>query len=131
MLDLAFTRACTQALVIGVFGGAGLVLTQLYSRRGPLIFPVYAAILAALALSLTRADSLAFSARFLAAFAGLAASTGIAMAGTVFLAARARRAYLASGRTLGPGQIPWWADMPATGCLAGRTARRCEPVHLP
>jgi hypothetical protein len=26
-----------QAAVIGVFGGAGLVLTQLYTRRGPMI----------------------------------------------------------------------------------------------
>ena len=37
-----------RAGVVGIFGGAGLVLTQMYSRRGPLIFPVYAAILAAL-----------------------------------------------------------------------------------
>jgi hypothetical protein len=99
----------TQALVIGVFGGAGLVLTQIYSRRGPLIYPVYAVILAALTLSLAHADSLPFSPRFSAAFAGILVSTAIAMVGTMVRAARARRDLLASGRELAPGRMPWWA----------------------
>ena len=42
--------ALPRAIVVGLFGGAGLALTSIYSRRGPLIYPVYAAILAALAL---------------------------------------------------------------------------------
>jgi hypothetical protein len=104
-----FTYAFSQAIVIGVFGGAGLVLTQLYSRRGPLIYPVYAAILAALALSLARADSLSFGARFVAAFAGMVASTAIAMAATIMRSARQHRAYVAKGVPMGPGHIPWWA----------------------
>jgi hypothetical protein len=31
VFDSVLTRVFTQALVVGVFGGAGLVLTQLYS----------------------------------------------------------------------------------------------------
>ena len=52
-MSSAFTHVLLQAAVIGVFGGAALVLTQLYSRRGPMIYPVYAAILLA-ALAHTR-----------------------------------------------------------------------------
>ncbi len=44
-----FTPTLLRGLVIGAFGGAGLILTQVYSRRGPLIFIVYATILFALA----------------------------------------------------------------------------------
>jgi hypothetical protein len=109
VFDPTFTRACSQALVIGVFGGAGLVLVQLYSRRGPLIYPAYAAILVALTLSLARAGSLPFSARALAAFTALAASTVIAMAGAAVRAAGARRDYATAGRVLASGGAPWWA----------------------
>jgi hypothetical protein len=109
VFDPAVTRVFTQALVVGVFGGAGLVLTQLYSRRGPLIYPVYAAILAALALCLARAGPIGFSARFAAAFGGLVVSTAIAMTGTMVIAARARRELLASGRPFAQEHIPLWA----------------------
>jgi len=105
----AFTQVLLQALVIGVFGGASLVLTQLYSRRGPLIYPVYAAILVALTLSLTRATNFGFDSRFVAAFTGMAISTAIAMGGTIVLARRSRRARASSGRPAVPGHIPRWA----------------------
>jgi len=105
MLSYAFF----QAVVIGVFGGAGLVLTQLYSRRGPLIYPVYAAILVALALSLAHAGSLSFGARFVAAFAGMVVSTAITMTAIIIRSARRRQAYVAAGVTMGPGHMPWWA----------------------
>jgi hypothetical protein len=59
-------QALERALVIGLFGGAALVLTNLYSRRGPLIYPVYAAILFTLGLSLSRATALGFGARLAA-----------------------------------------------------------------
>ena len=105
MISFAFF----QAIVIGVFGGAGLVLTQLYSRRGPLIYPVYAAILIALALSLAHAGSVSFGARFVAALAGMVVSTAISMAAVVIASRRRRRAYVTAGITMGPGHMPWWA----------------------
>ena len=103
------TYAFSQAIVIGVFGGAGLVLTQLYSRRGPLSYPVYAAIIAALALSPSRANALGFGERFLAAFAALMLSTAVAATATIVRGRRRRREYIASGVTMAPGGIPWWA----------------------
>jgi hypothetical protein len=108
MSDPAVLRACTQAIVIGVFGGAGLVLTRLYSRRGPLIFPVYAALLAALAISVARFASLGFSARFAAVFSGLAVGTILLFVAAMFLGGRERRALVASGQTLARGGMPWW-----------------------
>jgi len=108
-MDSAFTHVLLQTAVIGVFGGAGLVLTQLYSRRGPLIYPVYAAMLFVLALSLTRAAGLGFASRFLAALVGMLISTAIAMVGIGVFAEGTRRALLASGRPLAPGGIPAWA----------------------
>jgi hypothetical protein len=105
-MDSAFIHVLLQTAVIGAFGGAGLVLTQLYSRRGPLIYPVYAAILFVLALSLTRATGLGFASRFLAALVGMLISTTIAMVGTV---ARSHPGLLESGRPLAPGRIPSWA----------------------
>jgi hypothetical protein len=98
-----------QAAVIGVFGGAGLVLTQLYSRRGPMIYPVYATILFVVALSLTRATASGFASRFLAALTAMIISTLVSMAGTAIRATRSRRALLASGRPLAPGRVPVWA----------------------
>jgi hypothetical protein len=109
VISNAFIQAVLQASIIGAVGGVGLVLTQIYSRRGPLIYPVYAAILFALTLSLSRATGVDFSLRYMAAFVAMGLSTGIAMIGTMFRAARARRELVASGRSVAPGQIPPWA----------------------
>ena len=107
-MNTPFVHVLLQTAVIGILGGAGLVLTQLYSRRGPMIYPVYAAILFVLTLSLTRAAGLGFAPRFLAALVAMMISTAIAMVATVVLAARRRRALLASGRPIGPGRVPSW-----------------------
>lgn len=66
-----------RSLVLGVFGGVGLVLTTVFSRRGPLNFPVYAGFLAALAVLLARYSDIAFPQRLLAAMTAfiVAAST--------------------------------------------------------
>ncbi len=103
-----FVAALARALVIGAFGGAGLVLTQVYSRRGPLIFPVYAALLAALALSRARAAHLGFSPRFLIALSATVLATTIAFVATLILAARVRRRLKREGRQLAPGRAPVW-----------------------
>jgi hypothetical protein len=103
-----FVHALSRALVIGLFGGAGLVLTQLYSRRGPLIYPVYAAILFVLALSLARTPSLGFAARLLVAFAAVMLSTLAALVATIILGNRQRQRLRESGRPLAPGRAPLW-----------------------
>jgi hypothetical protein len=97
-----------RALVIGAFGGVALVLTQIYSRRGPIIYPVYAAILLTLGLFLMRAVGLGFGARLLICFVAVLLSTAMTFVATLVLAARARARLLAQGRTLVPGHAPIW-----------------------
>ena len=70
MAELVTHPAFLRAVVLGAFGGIGLVLTTVYSHRGPLIFPVYAAFLGSLALLLARYSDISFSLRLSAAMAG-------------------------------------------------------------
>jgi hypothetical protein len=104
-----FLPTLLRALTIGAFGGTALVLTQVYSRRGPLVYPVYAAILFALGLFLARVAGLGFGARLLICFVAISLSTAISLVATLFLAARARARLLAEGRKLVPGRAPIWA----------------------
>ena len=73
--ELLLNPALPRALTVGAFGGAGLVLTVVYSRRGPMIFVPYGALLAALTLLLSRFSYLPYAPRFAAAFAGFAIAT--------------------------------------------------------
>jgi len=98
----------SRSVVVGILGGAGLVLTHLYSRRGPLIYPVYAAILAALALVSARFDSLPYSAHFSAVLSGMFVATAIAFVEVMRSAKAARQRLIASGRPLVEGGAPWW-----------------------
>ena len=107
-MSIEFVPALSRALVIGVFGGASLVLTQMYSRRGPLIYPVYAAILFVLGLSLVRTPTLGFGARVLVAFAAVLLSTLFSLVAVLVLGNRQRRRLRESGRTLAPGRAPVW-----------------------
>ncbi|HEY4218790.1 MAG TPA: hypothetical protein VGM67_16725 [Gemmatimonadaceae bacterium] len=86
-----------RAAVVGLFGAAGLALTVLYSRRGPMIYPVYGALLAASGLLSSRFASLPFVSRFSA----LLLAFCIASAGLWLMvdrvAARARRREVVRG----------------------------------
>src|SRR2546429_9085801 len=73
--ELLVNPALPRALAVGAFGGVGLVLTVVYSRRGPMIFVPYAALLAALTLLLSRFGQLPYAPRFAAAFAAFAIAT--------------------------------------------------------
>jgi hypothetical protein len=84
------------------------VLTQIYSRRRPMIYPVYAAMLFALGLFLSRASGFGFGARLLVCFAAVLLSTAITFIAALVLAGRARARLLAEGRTLAPGHAPIW-----------------------
>ena len=90
--------ALPRAAVIGAFGGAGLALTATYSRRGPMIYPVYAAILAALAVLLSRYPNVPYLGRLLAALIGFCVATAAAYVAVGILARRARRRLVAKGR---------------------------------
>ncbi|MEO8334107.1 MAG: hypothetical protein ABI664_03990 [bacterium] len=87
-----------RALVVGLFGGAGLVLTSLYSRRGPAIYPVYAAFLTLLAFELARYDYLSYAARFSAAACAFILASAALWVVSALRATRARRELILAGR---------------------------------
>ena len=98
----------SRTLVVGIFGGAGLVLTQMYSRRGPLIYPVYAAILASIALVSARFGDLPYAAHLAAALTAMLVATAMAAAGVLVLGRHERQRIRESGRPIAPGGAPWW-----------------------
>jgi hypothetical protein len=98
LIELLATLAVARALVVGLFGGVGLVLLAVYSRRGPLVFPVYAAILAALAAVLSRDAALPYAARYAAALVGFVAASAPFFVATMHLAGRDRARLRAAGR---------------------------------
>lgn len=73
----------SQSIVVGLLGGAGLVLTHLYSQRGPLVYPVYAAILAALAFVSAHFEGLPYLAHLSAVLAGMFVATAIVFSSRV------------------------------------------------
>ena len=77
-IELLSNPAFPRALVVGLFGGAGLSLTIIYSRRGPMIYVPYAALLVALALLLSRYAELSYFTRFAAALGGFAVASAAA-----------------------------------------------------
>lgn len=97
-IELLANPAFPRALVVGVFGGAGLVLTAVYSRRGPLIFVPYAAFLAALTLLLARYPGLAYGARFAAGLASFLVASAALYVVTGLLADHSRQRLVAEGR---------------------------------
>lgn len=99
-IELLANPALPRAVVVGVFGGAGLALTTIYSRRGPLIYPAYATLLAALALLLARYDTLALSERFAAALAGFVVASVALYVTVLILSNRQRRQLVSEGRLL-------------------------------
>lgn len=98
----------SRALVVGVFGGAGLVLTHRYSRRGPLVYPVYATILIALGLVSARFAELPYLVHFLGNLGGLFTASAIAVVAVITRGNIERERLRNSGKTLGPGGSPWW-----------------------
>lgn len=96
--ELLANPVVPRALIVGAFGGVGLVLTVVYSRRGPAIYPVYAALLVALTVVLSRYPAVPYPGRFGAALAGFVAASVPLYVATGLLAARARRRLQAEGR---------------------------------
>jgi hypothetical protein len=104
MRDVLVNPALPRALVVGLFGGAGLALTAMYSRRGPLIYPVYAALLAALAMLLARYSTISFADRLVAALGGFSVASGVLYVATGILPDGARRRLVDQGR-LRPSEL--------------------------
>ncbi|HXG97898.1 MAG TPA: hypothetical protein VNJ06_12425 [Gemmatimonadales bacterium] len=78
----------SQALVLGALGGVALILVQVFSTRGPLIFIPYAAMFGALAPLLARYRNEGFLTRTGAGFAAFLMATVMAYAFIVLWANR-------------------------------------------
>ena len=89
-----------RAIVLGIFGGIGLALTPTFSRRGPMILPVYAALLAALGFLVARYAAVPFAARAFAIFAAYCVASLALYIATGVLADRDR------GRSVQQGRLP-------------------------
>ena len=110
MLDLTDSGPLlARAIVIGALGGIGLILTHVFSRRGPLIFPVYAGILASLALVTSRFSAVPFNTAFVSVLAGMTVATMLALASVLVRTAKHRRKVVASGRVIKDERPPRWA----------------------
>ena len=108
-LELLANPAFPRAIVVGVFGGAGLALTMIYSGRGPLIYPVYAALLTALALLLARYDAMLLVERFAAALVGFLVASAILYITVGIRSDQQRRRLLVQGRlSATSGRLPLW-----------------------
>lgn len=90
--------AFPRAIVLGAFGGIGLVLTTIYSRRGPLVFVPYAALVAALAVLLARYPELPYAARLGAGLAGFLVASAALYVTAAIRGDRGRRRLVAEGR---------------------------------
>lgn len=118
--DLLANPAFSRAVVLGVFGGAGLALTAIYSRRGPLIYPAYATLLAALTLLLARYNGMSFSERFAAALAGFLVASAALYITVGILSDRQRRRLVAEGRLPASAldsRLPLWGHAWRVGFL--------------
>jgi hypothetical protein len=102
MPELFLTPALSRAIVVGAFGGAALVLTAVYSRRGPTILVPYAGLGGAIALLLSRYSTLSYGGRFVAALAGFLVATILLYAAVGVLARRARQQRRRDGKLPAP-----------------------------
>jgi len=107
--ELLVNPALPRALAVGAFGGVGLVLTVVYSRRGPLIFVPYAALLAALTLLLSQFGQLPYAPRFAAAYAAFAMATVPVYVAVGVLGKRQRERRLSAEPP--PGRLSLWGHV--------------------
>jgi hypothetical protein len=99
ILESVFSNpALGRAIVLGLFGGVGLALTTITSRRGPMIFPVYAAILVGLAMLLSRFSDITHAEGLIATLAGFSVASGVLYVATMLHARRILERDVARGR---------------------------------
>lgn len=111
-----------RALVLGLFGGVSLVLTHTYSRRGPIMYPVYAAILFASTLMMAQYSEFSFGTRFAGVLLSLVVATACSLAQVLYGASKRRHARAQAGKPPLPGGAPWWGMPIVVGSLVAASA---------
>lgn len=98
-----------RALVVGAFGGVGLLLGYRFSTRGAIMFPIYGAILLITSLVMAQFPGLSFAVRFGGLMLAMSVSTAIAMVGVLYATARRMQARAKRGLPPVEGHAPWWS----------------------
>jgi hypothetical protein len=116
------TGVMVGALVMGAFGGVGLILMHVYTRRGPLLYFVYAALLLSTALMLSQYDALPFATRFLAVLVALSVASLFLFVRVAIRSSRRERIRVREGRPPLVVTRPWWGMPTVVGALAAVSA---------
>lgn len=111
-----------RALIVGLFGGVSLILTHMHSRRGPLMYSVYAAILFVSTLIAAQFTELSFVTRFTGVLLSLVVATGCSLAHVMHLAAKRAQARAREGKPPLAGGAPWWGMPIVVGSLVVASA---------
>ena len=121
-IDIVTNPLFPRAIVLGFLGGIGLALTPMLTRRGPMVLPVYAALLAALAILTARYSDVPFAARVVAVFAAYSLASLALYIATGIHADRARRRSVEQGRLPASAlayRLPILGHLWRLGALAG------------
>lgn len=111
-----------RSLIVGVFGGISLVLSHMYTRRGPLIYPIYAAILFASTLVVAQYAEYPFGIRFTGVLLSLVVATAFGLARVMHVAAKRSQSHALAGKPPIPGGAPWWGMPVVLGGLVAASA---------
>ena len=116
------TDVMISALVMGIFGGVGLTLMHAYTRRGPVLYIVYAALLLSTALMLSQYDALPFAVRFLAVLCTLMVASLFLFVRVAMRSSRRERMRVREGKPPLTVTRPWWGMPTVVGALAAVSA---------
>lgn len=103
-----------RGIIVGLFGGVALILLRRYSRRGPLMYPCYALILAVAGVVVSQFPESSYFARFTTIAFSLALATTIVFVDVVVAARRVELERSSKGLPRLPVSRPWWG-MPVVG----------------
>jgi hypothetical protein len=124
-MNALFTADATlfaRALVVGTFGGVGLLLGYRFSRRGAIMFPIYGAILFVTSLVMAQFPGLSFVVRFGVVMLAMLVATVIAMAGVLYNVDQQERKRAERGLPPVEGRAPWWSAPFVVASVAAASA---------
>jgi hypothetical protein len=117
-LTVELAGVMMRAIVMGVFGGIGLILMHALARRAFIVYLMYAALLLSTALMLGQFDSLPFAVRFSAVLISVTVASFLFYVRVAIRSARAAQRRLLEGKPPIPVDRPWWGFPFVVGALA-------------
>ena len=99
-----------------------MILAHAYSRRVPVVYGVYGALLLSTALMIGQYDALPFATRFSAVLVALVVASLFLFGRVAVRSARRERQWMRSGQPPLPVSRPWWGMPAVAGALAALSA---------